>query len=147
MNIIRADKTHLEDVAALFNLYAIFYGRDSDLDACRRFVEARMVNEEAVIFLVRDHEANALGFTLLYPSFSSVNRKRIFILNDLFVKEAYRKKGVASTLLNHAADFARNHNALGLHLETHITNRPAQKLYESLGWKKETETFHYNYTL
>ena len=94
-----------------------------------------------------NEEAISVGFTLLYPSFTSVGRKRIFVLNDLYVDKIARNKGVATSLLQAAADFARGNGAIRLHLETEKTNRAAQALYEREGWIKEDEVFHYNYTL
>ncbi|GEQ86678.1 hypothetical protein ULMS_21860 [Patiriisocius marinistellae] len=70
--------------------------------------------------------------------------QRTFILNDLFVAENFRKKGVAEALLSRAKEFTISNNSKGLTLETAIDN-PAQKLYERMGWKKDTAVFHYTW--
>ena len=54
-----------------------------------------------------------MGFTQFYPSFSSVSLARIFVLNDLFVHECARRKGVASKLLSAATEFAQVLGAVG----------------------------------
>ncbi len=46
--------------------------------------------------------------------------------------------------MNHAKQYAINQNSKGLTLETSIDN-PAQKLYERLGWKKDSDVFHYTW--
>lgn len=128
-------------IAPLFDGYRQFYRQPSDLEAARAFVAERLTNNESVILLAYDHEA--LGFTQLYPSFSSVSLRRLWILNDLFVAATARQRGVGAALLESARQWAISTNAKGLVLETEITNQTAQRLYESLGWQRETDTYHY----
>lgn len=69
--------------------------------------------------------------------------KRSWILNDLFVKEEYRGRGIARQLLNEAKNFADLTRAKGIELATSHLNIKAQNLYESLGYKKDDEFCHY----
>ena len=147
MKISRATLDDLQELSELFDAYRQFYRQESDVEGSKEFLRARIEKDEAMIFLCRNEEAISVGFTLLYPSFTSVGRKRIFVLNDLYVDKIARNKGVATSLLQAAADFARGNGAIRLHLETEKTNRAAQALYEREGWIKEDEVFHYNYTL
>ncbi len=142
IEIVRAGAEHLRLVAPLFDGYRVFYGRPSDPAGALAFVSERVAAGDSVIFLaVRDSEA--LGFTQLYPSYSSVTMKRLWILNDLFVRRAARRQGVAAALLERAARFAKETGARGLVLETAVDNLPAQRLYERLGWKRETAYHRY----
>lgn len=54
-------------------------------------------NDDSVIFMAKD-KALVIGFIQLYLTFSSVAMTTIWILNDLYVDEAYRRKGVEPTL-------------------------------------------------
>ncbi|MDF2958823.1 MAG: hypothetical protein K0S39_558 [Paenibacillus sp.] len=83
------------------------------------------------------------GFTQLYPVFSSISMKRSLILNDLFVKEEYRKQGIAQLLLDEAKNYAKQMNAKGLELCTAIDNERARRLYERNGFVQDQEFFHY----
>lgn len=90
------------------------------------------------------HErGTALGFTLLYPTWSSLSMKPWWNLNDLYVVPEARKRGVARALMERARRLAEETGASGLGLETGKDNLPAQKLYEQLGWKREEEFFRY----
>ena len=72
---------------------------------------------------------------------------RIWILNDLFVEESRRNKGVAKQLIRAAKTHAQETGALRLELATQITNIPAQRLYESMGYEKDKTFFHYSFSL
>ncbi|WP_434361002.1 GNAT family N-acetyltransferase [Parasalinivibrio latis] len=137
----------LDAVIPLFDLYRQFYGQESDTAVAREFLTVRVANDESVIYVARDGQGNALGFTQLYPSFSSVSARRIWILNDLFVSEDARGKGVGKALMNAARLHATQTFAKGLALSTQKDNASAQAVYESLGYKKDDEFFHYFLTL
>jgi ribosomal protein S18 acetylase RimI-like enzyme len=66
---------------------------------------------------------------------------RIFVLNDLYVDADVRRTGVGRALLEAAHDFARSQGAVRVSLETARDNAGAQRLYESLGYERDT-AFH-----
>lgn len=142
LQVIPAGLEHLEALAPLFDGYRQFYKQESDLTGAKAFLEARLQREESVVFLALEG-TEALGFTQLYPSFSSVSMARLWILNDLFVNPAARGKGVGEALLARAAEFARETGAVGLQLETATDNYPAQGLYQRAGWRRETAFYTY----
>lgn len=144
--IFRATLNDLDALASLFDAYRVFYRQASDPAVARAFLEQRLQHRESVVFLARDDKA-ALGFTQLYPAFSSVSARRIWILNDLFVAPGARQRGVARALMSAARTFAIETGALRLVLETAEDNHPAQAIYESLGYVRETGTRHYALTL
>lgn len=145
MKIIRAGLDQLPQVVALFDAYRQFYRQPADLAGARQFLRTRIEKEESVIFLaVSEAEVTqGAGFVQLYPSFSSVSMKRLWILNDLFVHPDARKQGVGELLLERARQLAVETQAGGLMLETETSNTAAQALYEKLGWKKSQEYFVY----
>jgi GNAT superfamily N-acetyltransferase len=141
MKIIQANETHLEAVAALFDGYRVFYKQESDIKGATAFIKERMQLQESIIFLAFDNE-KAVGFTQLFPIFSSVSMERSYLLNDLYVLPEYRGKQIGAGLLRHAQAFTKEKGYKGLALETAIDN-PAQRLYERLGWEKDDGAFHY----
>ena len=143
MEIIRANAKDAETIAPLFDLYRQFYEQPPDLDGARRFIRERLKRDESVIFLALD-AGRAVGFTQLYPLFSSVSMRRLWLLNDLYVAAEARKLGAGAALLERARAFALETGAKGLELETAADNFPARRLYEKTGWKKEEGFFHYS---
>lgn len=135
----------LDRLVPLFDNYRQFYERESDFSAAQAFLQARFEHGESVIFIAEDGSGKSLGFTQLYPSFSSTSLKRVFILNDLYVAEAARCNGVGALLLSAARDYAAVMDAGRLTLSTAVTNKTAQALYEKEGWKRDEQFYVYHF--
>ena len=144
IRVVRAGRNELDDLAHLFDGYRKFYGQRSDPAAARAFLRDRIERDESVIYVAYADAREAAGFTQLYPSFSSVSLKRLWILNDLFVRSDIRRGGVGRALLERARQHAVETGAKGLVLNTAATNEAAQTLYESCGWTREDEFLQYN---
>jgi ribosomal protein S18 acetylase RimI-like enzyme len=144
--LIRADLEHLDRLTPLFDAYRVFYEQPSDLAAARAYLWDRLRNLESVIFLALDRN-QALGFTQLYPSYSSVSLERVWILYDLYVVPEARQRGIGRALMERARAFARESGAKALLLETAVDNLAAQALYESLGYVRDTGFYHYELPL
>ena len=140
--IRRATVADLDALVPLFDAYRMFYAQASDPVRAREFLAQRLANGESAV-LVAERGPSAVGFTQLYPVFSSVRTARTWLLNDLFVADAARRRGVARALLDAAATFARDDGAAGLMLETSRDNAPARALYRDAGWH-EDETQWYS---
>ncbi|HEY8606757.1 MAG TPA: GNAT family N-acetyltransferase [Noviherbaspirillum sp.] len=132
-----------EVIAPLFDGYRQFYAQAPDPALALSFIRERLALLESVIFLAEDASGRVLGFTQLFPSFSSVGARRIWVLNDLFVDSAARGTGVGRALLDAARTHAALTGALRIELATAHDN-PAQKLYESQGYLRETGVLHYS---
>ncbi|WP_417882893.1 GNAT family N-acetyltransferase [Vibrio rumoiensis] len=143
MKIIQARLLDIDMVSHLFDLYRQFYGQCSDIENVQSFISARLMASDSVIFLALDEENIPMGFAQLYPSFSSVAMSKMWYLNDLYVVELHRNKGVARALLRKIKNYAKETNALTVKLATAIDNVSAQKLYEAEGYQKVTEFEHY----
>lgn len=146
MKVFQACTENLEEVLKLFCQYRVFYKLPADLETARKFIQERFHKSDSVIFVGEEH-GHIVGFMQLYPSFSSLSMKRIWILNDLFVEQDYRKKGVAKLLLITAIDFAKETGAIQIILATQTSNIAAQSLYDSLGYCKDEEFYHYSLRL
>ena len=138
-DIVRqAGPADVDAVAPLFDAYRQFYQQPSDPALARAFLAERLARSESVIFLA-ERDGQAVGFVQLYPLFSSTaaRPRRLWLLNDLFVSPSARGGGVARALMDRALRLGEETGAAGLELATARTNAPAQRLYESLGWRQD----------
>jgi ribosomal protein S18 acetylase RimI-like enzyme len=136
IQVRRAILADLEDLAPLFDAYRQFYQQPADLSKSRAFVAERLTIGDSVVFLA-ESSAGVLGFTQLYPLFSSTQCRSIWVLNDLYVIEPARKRGVARTLMEAARQHAVETGAAAIELATAHSNLPARQLYESLGYVQD----------
>ena len=143
--IRRASLADVRELAAMFDAYRQFYEQASDPLGAETFLADRILNDESVIFVAENPQRELLGFTQLFPLFSSVAMRRLWLLNDLFVAESARRSGVASALLDAAQVFGREDGAKGLLLETGIDNSAARALYERQGWTLNETTVYYGF--
>ncbi|MBE7173731.1 MAG: GNAT family N-acetyltransferase [Williamsia sp.] len=141
VEIRKASVEDLDDLAIMFDLYRIFYEHPSDVEACKQFLQERMQNNQSVIYIAVD-EGKAVGFTQLYPIFSSAGLKRTWLLNDIYVKEEARKKHVASRLLDAAMQLGKETNSAWLLLQTSIENYAAHIVYQKKGWERLDDIFY-----
>lgn len=130
----------LEALASLFDQYRRFQGQPGNLPAASAFLRDRFDHGESVLFIAFDGET-PVGFAQLYPSFSSVSLSRVYILNDLYVAEAGRRRGVASALLAALEAYAWTFGAARVTLNVARDNTSAQALYQSQGWSQDQQ-FH-----
>ncbi len=147
--VCRASVADVSRIAPLFDAYRQFYGAASDIAASGRFLAERLARDESVVLLaiVGASPGEVVGFTQLYPCFSSVSIRAIVILNDLFVVPAQRGRGVAGRLIDAAAAYARSAGAIRIELATWHRNHTALRLYLAKGFIADAEFRHLSFAL
>ncbi len=143
MKIIQADISHIDQVVDLFDAYRVWYRKDSNKEMARNFLLQRMRNGESIIYGCESINGQLIGFTQLYPIFSSVRMKRMWLLNDLFVNPDFRGNGISKMLINQAKELCKKTNACGILLETETTNDIGNKLYPAIGFELEENNFYF----
>ena len=146
MEIRALNESDLPQLTGLFDQYRVFYRQPSDRAAAKAFVSQRIAHGDSAFLGAIVHDV-LVGFTQLYPSYTSVGMGRIWILNDLYVSEDARKRGVGAALMHAAQEYAEMTGAMSMFLSTATDNHAAQKLYEKLGWKQEREYIQYELAL
>lgn len=134
IHIIRAELPHLEAVAGLFEGYRAFYRKEPDEAGAREFIRQRLSTQDSFIFLAITEAGTGVGFTQLYPLFTSLRMKKLWLLNDLFVLPEYRGRGISVQLIEQAKELARESQAAGLMLETDKSNQVGNQLYPRTGF-------------
>jgi GNAT superfamily N-acetyltransferase len=136
VEIVAAGPEHVDKLVPLFSAYRRFFNPQADLNSSRPFLESRLLDGNAVIFLARVKD-EAVGFTQLYPLWSSWHCRRIWFLSDLYVTEKHRKAGIGKMLVESVKRFAGETDARSVmvelpHSEPHLT-----AFYDSLGFHRD----------
>ncbi|WP_299117966.1 GNAT family N-acetyltransferase [uncultured Winogradskyella sp.] len=143
MTIRKATIDHLGDLIPLFDGYRTFYKQESNLPKTKQFLLERLKKNDSVIFMAY-LEDNPVGFTQLYHLFSSVSMERMYLLNDLYVSDYCRGKGVGEALINKAKALCIAQKQKGIAIQTAHDN-PAQNLYQRLGFEPDSD-LHFFWT-
>ena len=151
VHIKQAGIEDIETIIPLFADYRTFYKLESDPVQLRNYLYERLTNNQCVIFLATINESGVdeipVGFTQLYPGFSSLSLKNTWTLNDLFVAPEARRSSIGQELMDRAKQMAKDSGASKVTLLTATDNVTAQSLYEKLGYERETAFYGYNLRL
>ncbi len=145
MFIRKADSSDIEQLAILFDAYRVFYNKETDILSARSFLAEKMSNNDSVIFVAADTKSELSGFVQLYPLFSSTRMKRLWLLNDLFVKPDQRGKGISIALIEEAKNLCRVTESCGMMLETAKSNLIGNNLYQKTGFDLDFDHNYYSW--
>ena len=145
-SIRKANLQDLAQLSQLFDEYRTFYHKSSDRSAAQQFLSERLENNDSEIF-VAEEGGQLVGFTQLYPLFSSTRMKRYWLLNDLYVNPNFRGKGFSKALIERAKQLCRESDSCGMYLETGKENIIGNQLYPSVGFKKYDEVNFYEWEI
>ena len=145
IRIVAASAKDAALAASLFDAYRQFYKKPPEVMAARIYLKDRLKKKESILFLafLSTMQGKPVGLVHLYPTFSSLSLRPIWILNDLFVTPQARGRRVGEALMNRARKLAQDTGASALILETATGNLRAQRLYERLGYERDTAFYRY----
>lgn len=89
----------------------------------------KLINEQVPFFIIRDNgtPVGCGGVKLFSTDYGEIKR--------MYVRPQFRGLGFAKMMLDHLAQYARNHGVTKLRLETGIAQREAIALYERSGFR------------
>lgn len=143
IKIKQASIIHIDALHQLFEEYREFYEMVRADQKSKRFLTQRLNKRDSIILIAFNNQ-EAAGFTQIYPSFSSVAMQPLWVLNDLYVTEKQRKKGIARKLLVATEALAKEHKIFSVKLATATDNVEAQSLYKSSGYHLVDNFKHYS---
>ena len=82
--------------------------------------------------LIAEWDGNPAGYALFFDYYSTWLGRGLF-LEDLFVREAFRRRGMGKALLAAVARVAINEHCYGIHWEVLDWNEKAIEMYKQLG--------------
>ena len=83
--------------------------------------------------MIAQWDGEAVGYAVFFDFYSSFQGRSGLFLDDLFVRPAFRKRGVGRALLAHVAAIAWNEKYFCMRWEVLDWNTPAIEFYRKLG--------------
>jgi GNAT superfamily N-acetyltransferase len=139
--VTRANTADVGHILPLFEAYRVFYGQQPDADRSEAFLKERLERDESVIYLA-EIEGTPVGFAQCYPIFTSTRCGKMWLLNDLYVDEAHRGKGLSKQLIAKCQELCKSTGAAAILIETAKDNAIANKAYPATGFQLLDHNFY-----
>jgi GNAT superfamily N-acetyltransferase len=132
-----------EELLPLIAAYQRFYEVEEISDERNRaFFRRFLAPSEDGLLLGARRDGRLIGYACLYWHFSSTEACECVLMNDLYVDEAARGKGIGHALIEASVEVARERGVPFVEWSTAPDNHTAQRLYDSLGAER-SEWFNY----
>ncbi|HAA27466.1 MAG TPA: GNAT family N-acetyltransferase [Cyanobacteria bacterium UBA8553] len=95
----------------------------------------KILNDESLgrVWLIQDGQ-EAIGYVVLTFGYSLEFRGRDALIDELYIREGYRRQGVGTNTLQFVEDVCSSLEVEALHLEVARGNTAAQSLYRQAGF-------------
>ncbi|HEX4669993.1 MAG TPA: GNAT family N-acetyltransferase [Solirubrobacterales bacterium] len=134
LQIAPIEASEYERLLPLIAAYQRFYEvKAIDEERNRYFFRRFLAPSEDGMLLGAREGGEIVGYACLYWHFSSLSAAESVLMNDLFVSEAARARGVGRALIEASAAVARERGAPHLEWSTRPDNLTAQRLYDRTG--------------
>jgi len=108
------------------------------------FSEALKNKDFIKLFLI-EYENKIIGFANLMIIFSVWAHGKAIIIDDLFIREAYRRKGIGREVLEYIEQYAKENGYNRLQFQSELTNHTALEFYTSIGYSSTKMHFYIKY--
>lgn len=126
----------LPELLPMLERYCDFYRVDPGRDRLATMCEALLADPSQGVQLIardRSEEGAAVGFATIFWTWQTLSASRVGVMNDLFVEQPARGRGIAGRLIAECAGLCRRHGATALVWQTALDNEPAQAAYRKAG--------------
>ena len=137
ITIKHIEENDFEELVALFLEFATFQNQPEKM---KNSVE-KMISEKDFLhgFTARDEDDRIIGYATFFFAYYTWVGKSLY-MDDLYIKEQYRGKGIGTLLINTVIKHAEKEKCDRLRWQVSEWNKPAISFYKSLGAKiDETE--------
>jgi GNAT superfamily N-acetyltransferase len=122
-----------EDFAQLIELFREFATFERMPEKMTNSVERMVVEKELFhSFVAETMDGQIVGYATYFFSYHTWIGKSLYI-DDLFVKEEYRGKGIGTSLMKRTIDYAKESGCHKMRWQVSNWNSPAINFYKSLG--------------
>lgn len=110
-------------------------GRKSDT---KKFEEAywSLLEGGRYTFFLAEEDGEAMGFLSLIMDYLLYRVDKVAMIEELIVAERYRSLGIGKALLQHATDYAKEHDCVLLELSSGFKRERAHEFYVRQGFEK-----------
>lgn len=97
----------------------------------------RVLNHDTAIFLIARFDDSVAGYLYGSTHYAFYAAQNVALVEEIFVKQSFRKIGIATELLKHAELISQERNAALISVAT----RRAESFYEKCGYERSAHYF------
>ncbi len=143
----RATQDDIPAILGLVKSLALFEKAPEEVTATTQDYLDNGFGENPVFFsILAYHQGQLAGFALWYYRFSTWKGKRLY-LEDLYVKDEFRGKGIGKQLIDACIDEAKHTKCTGMMWQVLDWNTPAIEFYKQYNAKFDGEWINVNLNL
>ena len=128
----RAGRGDAEAVAGLARALSLADGGRPSRFTAQAYLRDGFGDDPAFTVLVAECDGQVAGYALYYPGYDTDRATRGVYLADLFVREGFRRRGVARALMRGVAQAARAGGGSWMFWSVIRRNKGARKFYRTL---------------
>ncbi len=130
----QADANAIGSMAAEFQAYLRALGDRTPFDwGASKYLRDGFGDDPAFEGLVAETSSEVVGYLLYYFGYDTDRGQRLLHLVDLYVREAFRHRGIASALMKRVAEIGRSRGVEAMFWSVFGANAAALRFYETLG--------------
>ena len=146
INIRKAERSDVKIISDLIYELAVYEKLEHEFVASLEDLERTIFDENYVEVLIGEWDGKAVAYALYFHTYSTFLAKPGIYLEDLFVIEEFRGKGIGKALLKHIAKIAVDNNFGRVEWSVLNWNEPAIDFYKSIGAFPQEEWTMYRLT-
>jgi GNAT superfamily N-acetyltransferase len=139
---VRIEPIAEDQFEALLPMIAAYQGfyeaKEIDTERNRGFFRRFIAPSDEGMLIGAWRGDELVGYACLFWHYSSTRARDTVLMNDLYVDQGSRGRGVGRALIDAGAEVARERGSPHLEWTTRPDNRTAQRLYDSTGAEKST---------
>ncbi len=130
------------DVCRLWTMLLEFYQKQASEEVLERSFRFAVQHPEKVLVFIILIEGVVTGTASLHLGhYSTWSDGWYGHIEDVLIDPDYRGRGLAEVLVRHAIEAAREENLTRVEVNALISNQPARRLYEKLGFSSDSVAY------
>lgn len=147
ITIREAQETEITLIQELVKEMATYERRPEDMTGTQEELRYWLFERKIATILLMEYEGAAIGYAIYYPIFGSFAAHANVHLEDLYIREEYRKRGLGRVFFEAIAGRAKEEGYAKMEWSCLDWNTPSIGFYEKIGAEYETGRKYFELSL
>ncbi len=144
LKIEAVTEVDMADIYELYQEFAVYEKLEDYFSASLEEMHKLMFKDRLLHMLKAEIEGKLVGFAAYYYQLVSFPAKKVLYLEDIFVREAYRGRGIGNCFFEELEKAARENDCLKMTWKCLRWNQSSRSFYEHMGAKLDEEWVVYD---